>query len=254
MKNGLNIGLKQTQKLIMTQTLRQSIEMLQMTNLELSEMISNEFLENPLLEDITSSLSEDSLEEKINKSLNGEDSGTGDSPEKELYDNPNESGINKHYEDEDKNRLFIENAVTTKESLKDHLMWQATMTARSEKELSVYEEIITMLDDDGFLQEDLFNGLDLPDKSAVLAGIRNFDPVGCAAFSIKESLNVQALYYYPEDTILHSVLGDHFDDIEKLNYGKISRALSIPESYVVDKSKILHNLNPFPADHIPEGN
>ena len=160
MKNGLNIGLKQTQKLIMTQTLRQSIEMLQMTNLELSEMISQEFLENPLLEEMTSSQNEDYLEEKLNKNLNGEEGDSADSPEKEIYDDPNESGINKNYEDEDKNRLFIENAVTTKESLKEHLLWQATMTAGTEKELAVYEEIITMLDDDGFLQENLFESME----------------------------------------------------------------------------------------------
>jgi len=247
MKSGLNIGLKQTQKLIMTQTLRQSIEMLQMTNLELSEMISQEFLENPLLEEITSSQNEDYLEEKVNKNLNGDEGDAADSPEKEIYDDPNESGINKHYEDEDKNRLFIENAVTTKESLKEHLLWQATMTAVTTEELAVYEEIITMLDDDGFLQEKLFESICAENKSAVIKAIQYFDPVGCGAFSINETLLIQARYYFPEETILHSMLADHFNDIEKLDYGKISKALSITENEVIEKSKILHNLNPFPG-------
>lgn len=247
MKSGLNIGLKQTQKLIMTQTLRQSIEMLQMTNLELSEMISQEFLENPLLEEITSSQNEDYLEEQVNKNINGDDGDSSDSPDKEIYDDPNESGINKHYEDEDKNRLFIENAVTTKESLKEHLLWQAAMTAGTAEELAAYEEIITMLDDDGFLQEKLFNEIDVKNKSEVIRSIRNFDPVGCGAFSINETLHIQSLYYFPEDTLLHAMLADHFEDIEKLDYGKISRALSVPESAVIEKSKVLHNLNPFPG-------
>ncbi len=247
MKSGLNIGLKQTQKLVMTQTLRQSIEMLQMTNLELSEMISQEFLENPLLEEVSSSQSEDYLEEKLIKNLNGEEGDTGDSPEKEIYDDPNESGVNKNYEDGDKNRLFIENAVTTKESLKEHLLWQATMTAGSEKELAVYEEIITMLDDDGFLNKKLFDSVDSADKSAVIKNIQNFDPVGCAAFSIKETLFIQACYYFPEDKLLHSILSDHFVDIEKLDYTKISKAMGIPEGEVIEKSKTLHNLNPFPG-------
>ena len=247
MKNGLNIGLNQTHKLIMTQTLRQSIEMLQLTNFELSEMISQEFMENPLIEEAEYLQNEDYLEEKINKNLNGEEGDSADSPEKEIYDDPAESGINKNYTEEDKNRLFIENAVTTKESLKEHLQWQATMTARTEKELAVYEEIITMLDDDGFLQENRFESMEAVDKAAVLKNIRHFDPVGCAAFSVNETLHIQACYYFPEDYLLHSMLADHFSDIERLDYGKISKALSISESSVVEKSKILHNLNPFPG-------
>ena len=87
----------------------------------------------------------------------------------------------------------------------------------------------------------------LINKSAVIKNIRHFDPVGCAAFSINETLYIQACYYFPEDNLLHSMLADHFSDIEKLDYGKISKALSISESAVIEKSKILHNLNPFPG-------
>jgi len=247
MKSGLNIGLKQTQKLIMTQTLRQSIEMLQMTNLELSDLISQEFLENPVLEEITSSQNEDYLEEKLNKNLNGDEGEVTDSPEKEIYDDPNESGINKHYEDEDKNRLFLENAVSARESLKEHLLWQATMTAKTSAELALYEEIITMLDDDGFLKDELIVNIDAPDKFKVIKIIQQFDPVGCASSSIKDTLYIQACYYFPEDTTLHSMLSEYFYDIEKLDYGKISRALCVPENIIIEKSKILHNLNPFPG-------
>jgi DNA-directed RNA polymerase specialized sigma subunit, sigma54 homolog len=82
----------------------------------------------------------------------------------------------------------------------------------------------------------------------VIRSIRNFDPVGCGAFSINETLHIQSLYYFPEDTLLHAMLAEHFEDIEKLDYGKISRALSVPESAVIEKSKVLHNLNPFPED------
>ena len=231
----------------MTQTLRQSIEMLQLTNLELSEMISQEFMENPLLEETESAQNEDYLEEKLNKNLNGEESDSIYSPGVETYDDPGDNGTNKSYNDDDKNRLFIENAVTTKESLKEHLLWQATMTALTEKELAVYEEIVTMLDDDGFLPENRFESMDAVNKSAIINNIRHFDPVGCAAFSIRETLYIQACYYFPEDNLLHSMLADHFSDIEKLDYGKISKALSISESAVIEKSKILHNLNPFPG-------
>lgn len=42
---------KQTQKLVMTQDLRQSIELLPLSTLELSDRINSELVENPMLEE-----------------------------------------------------------------------------------------------------------------------------------------------------------------------------------------------------------
>ena len=44
------LHLKQTQKLIMTPQLQQAIKMLQLSNIELSEQIEQELMENPALE------------------------------------------------------------------------------------------------------------------------------------------------------------------------------------------------------------
>jgi DNA-directed RNA polymerase specialized sigma54-like protein len=44
------IRLKQTQKLVMTPQLQQAIKMLQLSNIELSERIAEELMENPALE------------------------------------------------------------------------------------------------------------------------------------------------------------------------------------------------------------
>lgn len=247
MKSGLNIGLKQTQKIIMTQTLRQSIEMLQMTNLELSEKISTEFLENPLLEEITSSHEGDSLDDTINRNLNGDYNDSDEISGKEMYDDTDLHSIGRNYQNDDRNRSYIENAVTVKESLKEHLLWQANMTAQSAEEYGIYEEIITMFDDDGFVQEELFNAIDHKVKHHVLKNINTFDPVGCGAFSIKQSLFIQASYYFPEETLLQKMIQDHFSDIEKLDYTKIARALGVSENLIIDMSKMLHNLNPFPG-------
>lgn len=64
---------------------------------------------------------------------------------------------------------------------------------------------------------------------------------------MRQTLYIQACYYFPEDLLLQTILGEHFEDIEKLDYGRISKDLSVPESAVIEKSKILHNLNPFPG-------
>ncbi len=52
MKLGATLGLRQSQKLVMTQDLRQSIELLSLSTIELNDKIQNELLENPMLEEV----------------------------------------------------------------------------------------------------------------------------------------------------------------------------------------------------------
>ena len=54
MNLGTQLVQRQSQKLVMTQDLRQSIELLALSTLELSDKIQSELLENPLLEDTNS--------------------------------------------------------------------------------------------------------------------------------------------------------------------------------------------------------
>jgi len=244
MKAGLNINLKQSQKLVMTQSLRQSIEMLQMSAMELSELITQEFMENPMLEDVTSPRDEDLLEDIINQNLSGE-SNENLKPEGDTPENSYDADTIKEY-DEDGKRDYLESVVSKHESLKEHLLWQAKMTAKDEDELTIYEEIITLLDDDGFLKKedyDSFSG----NNGEILKNIHYFDPVGCATSDIKESLIVQTRYFFPEDSLLLDILEKHFEDLEKLDYAAISKSMELPLNEVIEKSKLLQNLNPFPG-------
>src|ERR687887_526772 len=54
-----------SQRLVLTPQLRQRIEMLQMTSLELSDLIQQQLLENPVLEEVPSQEEKQELEEKI---------------------------------------------------------------------------------------------------------------------------------------------------------------------------------------------
>ncbi|MCX7999904.1 MAG: RNA polymerase sigma-54 factor, partial [Leptospiraceae bacterium] len=65
--------LKQTQKLIMTQELRSSIELLALSTVELAERIQQELIENPLLEEVNnpekSNLELDSIQDAKQKAI-----------------------------------------------------------------------------------------------------------------------------------------------------------------------------------------
>jgi RNA polymerase sigma-54 factor len=65
-----------SQRLVLTPQLRQRIEMLQMTSLELTDLIQQQLLENPVLEEVPSQEETRELAEKILDQLAGEDSGS----------------------------------------------------------------------------------------------------------------------------------------------------------------------------------
>src|SRR5437764_576855 len=98
-----------SQRLVLTPQLRQRIEMLQMTSLELSELIQQQILENPILEQVESQDEKREIETEIldhlaggledaptveaaaPESLNGNAapaSGTGDAPAVETFNAP----------------------------------------------------------------------------------------------------------------------------------------------------------------------
>ena len=72
------------------------------------------------------------------------------SDENDIFADSSDTGFIKTGADEDKNRSFIENAVSSKEGLIEHLLWQARMSAESEHLYQIYEEFITSLNEDGF--------------------------------------------------------------------------------------------------------
>ncbi|HEX8098442.1 MAG TPA: hypothetical protein VF507_10410, partial [Pyrinomonadaceae bacterium] len=67
-----------SQRLVLTPQLRQRIEMLQMTSLELSELIQQQLLENPVIEEVVSQEETRELAEKILDQLaSGDEAGAG---------------------------------------------------------------------------------------------------------------------------------------------------------------------------------
>ena len=60
-----------SQRLVLTPQLRQRIEMLQMTSIELSDLIQQQLLENPVLEEVEGQTEKRELEEKILDQLSG---------------------------------------------------------------------------------------------------------------------------------------------------------------------------------------
>jgi RNA polymerase sigma-54 factor len=252
----IKLGLKQSQRLVLTQSLRQSIELLQLSTIELAEKISEELVENPILEEEGASMTPSADNEdgeallKLNRKLSGDD--VSPAPERES-DYNDETGESVHFsEPDDGKKQFIENAVIQEETLKDHLLWQARLSAGNDREQAVLESLITSIDDSGFLTDDpeniaSENGFDFEEVKKAVRVINGFDPVGCGVRSVQDTLLVQAEYFYPLDSLLRVILKDYFSDLEKLNHEKIGRSLGVPIREVGLKSKLIQSLDPYPG-------
>lgn len=253
----LQLGLKQNQKLALTQSLKQAIELLQLSTLELSERISEELLNNPILEEndqipVNPEASDDLMLSRINQNLSGDETIFNKNEERLIeYGDASDTSYTP-VSDDDHNRNYLESVVAQAESLSEHLLWQAHMVASHEKEITVFESIITSLDDNGFLKDDpaVFVrefGFSEELVKDVIRKISYFDPVGCAAANVQGTLLIQAKHFLPDEIEVHRMLSEYFIDLEKLDYEKIARGLNLSINTVIEKSKLIQGLDPFPG-------
>jgi RNA polymerase sigma-54 factor len=251
-----NLVQKQTQKLIITQDLRQSIELLPMSNLELSEKIEKEVLENPMLE----------IAEDFEKPENPAE---GPAPENQRTEGAEEDigesfpdfAVREEYapvegsvsgaERSEKKHQFLQNQVRTEETLADHLLWQVRLLDLDEDEIQAAEIIVSSIDEKGYLTqslEELASATNLPIDLArrALEQVRRCDPVGCGARTVPECLISQIQILYPAETTAIIILRDHFDSLEKLDFKKIEKA-GLPEADIDSALKVIRGLEPYPG-------
>ncbi|ABZ94108.1 RNA polymerase sigma-54 factor [Leptospira biflexa] len=253
MKLGASLSHRQTQKLVMTQDLRQSIELLSLSTLELSDKIQNELLENPLLDELgvdektkmpeLFSIDEVKRLEKLNHEkstdVNWQDSYSLEGPR--TYDS----------EASDRNQKYIESS-TRGETLEEHLLNQLRLIKLTKLEFEIGEVLISMIDDKGFITDDLTlvakeMGYPEPKLRRVLQVINELDPIGIGAKDMQETLLIQGRILFPENTLLHQLIGEFLSDLEKVDYKKIAKNLKITEEEILSLARLIKKLEPYPA-------
>ncbi|MBO7516627.1 MAG: RNA polymerase factor sigma-54 [Spirochaetia bacterium] len=229
-----NLAMSQNQNMTLGMKLapqmRLMMRYLAMPVLELREEIKKKLDENPALEEASSSeILLSSLEEKHSKD---------DIPTDWDEDSA------------DRKQKFLENTLTQKESLQDHLLIQLGMQKNIEKAVIDTAEILVQnLNNDGFLELPLKEAVpDADDETLQQAAslVQMLDPQGTCVADYKESLVVQAsLQNAPENT--EKIITEHLEELEKEQYKKIASALHIAEKEVLEIRDFIKTLNPFPG-------
>ena len=257
--------LKLAQQTIMTPQLQQSIKLLQLSRLELSDLIQKEIVENPVLEEVqdfsngNNSNKSDEVRElepdKTNEvTFDNQDTNMGIKWENYaggFTPDGSGSGI------EDDENLSLENRLTKKMTLYDHLTLQLRLSSFTETEDLIGSLIIGNIDDDGYLRVSLADiaetsGTDKAVVEAVLRQIQEFDPLGVGARDLKECLLIQAKHRIGDNPIVEEILANYMLDLENKRLQIIAKKLGVPLEKVVEAARLISELGPNPGRHFNE--
>jgi RNA polymerase sigma-54 factor len=257
--------LKLTQQLIMTPQLQMAIKLLQLSRLEMLDTIRQELEENPALEEVQDSGSDENIAEQPETKDSDASSTEEVTIEEKIHDDIDWSIYlgeyntpgRVSYEAEDKDTPQYEAFIAPKKSLKDHLLWQFLMTKPARKEEKVASLIVGNLNKDGFLDgsvEEIAIMSDTPveEVETILTKMQTFDPVGVCARDLKECLLIQAKHFGFDNTIITDIISNHLHDLEKKNYKGICKALKISLDDVIAAVNVIKAFEPKPGRQFSE--
>lgn len=263
-------GLKQTQSLMITPQLQQAIKLLTLTHLEMTTLISQEMVENPMLEEIdgevdhgdiddnNSTREEIDSQEATAENFSGPEliEGAKDTFDwdsySESFNTTSSSSPNMKESSSPDDLPSYENMVSKNQSLQEHLEWQLRMESLGSEELNFALEMIGNIDDDGYLEvplDEVIAKFDLErDQALGIVGlVQHLDPVGCGAQNINECLSIQARLLPERSPLVELIIDRNLHDLEKKDYNKIAKDFGVSKDKVKDAELIIMGLNPKPG-------
>jgi len=255
----------------MTPQLQQAIKLLQLSRLELQQSVSQELLENPVLEELPQEAADENGEAEGESTPEGAQEKLPDSvPEPEVTgelksdlelgpqwdEYLNEMSDGRDYgnaEADDKELPSYDQTLTRLPSLSDHLMWQLRLSTSEPALIKGGEWIVGNLDDDGYLRSPLEelaqqSGVLPADLEHALKLVQSFDPLGIAARNLQECLLIQVHQLDLQGTIVEKIVLGHLEDLEKRRYANIAKVLNVTTQEVMEAAQIIiHDLEPKPG-------
>jgi RNA polymerase sigma-54 factor len=257
---------KLVQQLVITPQLQQAIRLLQLTRLELVDMISQEMKENPLLEEVEEGRElaeaeapateqgegEPPTEPEHTPEVQGNGEGTEEFDWENYLENSNLIPYQRQSHEDGEERPSFENFLAKRTTLTDHLQWQLQLSRFTEEEHEAGIWIIGNLDEDGYLKislEDICSETNLPTEvvERVLRKIQQFDPVGVAARDLKECLLIQLEQIAPRDTLAEKIVSEHLSLLKNRNYPAIAKRMGVSLDRVNRAAHLISKLDPKPG-------
>lgn len=240
MRLNYDLTLEQSQKLVMTPELRQAIQLLQYTSLELRDYLAKELEENPMLEmersDVDSQTIESLKEDK-------------DVDLKEFLESFDDISYKSEI-DRSRNEYSMDNYISYSPTLRDHLIEQLNMISIGSREYRIADYIINNINSSGYFTsttDDIAAQLcvSVEEVELMLSVIQSFEPTGVGARDLKECLLLQVKDQ--KDQILKNIIMNYLEDIASNKLAKISKDLGITIEDVQEYADWVKSLEPKPG-------
>src|SRR5439155_10374077 len=245
-----------------TPGLVQMVSVLALNRLELKEMINQEMIANPVLEELTEDVSptdnysdQEFLKAETEKVPETEAANPFDEFDvgaffNQYLDTGGDGGQSQ--EREVSERPSFEKFLSSPAGLTEHLTWQLSVTICSDSVRDLVESIIGNLDENGYLmasteeltQNGKFSQDDLDDALAV---VQDFDPIGVGARDLRECLLLQLKAFDPQNTLAQQIVSEHLKQVQANQLKEVARALNRPIEVVKRALDVIRKLDPRPG-------
>jgi len=259
MKLELQQSLRPELRLKMSPQLIQRIEILQLSALDLKEMIQTELMENEVLE-IEEPVDDKQLRVEKEKELPGDEEQYDDDLDKySSFANDEErsspwDGARRFSGEEDPKMEAMQNTASRPITLQEHLKNQLELSDVDEEIKLNAEQIIFNIDDRGYLLYELDEILLSLDREVTsvqmeeaLRVVQSLEPRGVGARSLQECLLLQLEEDEPNHHLKKKVILNHVEDISKNRLPKVAKELGVSLVTLQAAIQEISHLDPIPG-------
>ena len=248
------LDLKLSQRLVMTPSLLQKIELLTLNRLELADLLNEELAKNPVLEEDSDS-SETDTSESIDQAKNVEEN-------RDQYDDfdyeyffgeyLNPSTRVREWESRD-DRPSFDVFLSKPSTLSDHLNWQLNLSGVSSEIHEVAYFIIGNIEENGYLSvpvEQIVEALNVAREivEEALEIVQGFDPVGVGSRDLQECLIIQIWAAGLKDTLAEKLVQNYLPQIQAKKFDEVAKELDCELEEVQETLDIIRRLSPKPGE------
>ncbi len=255
MKHSLH--LTQTQKLIMTPRLQQALKLLQVPTLELQQMVKQEVLQNPLLEEVDEVAEQEDIEKE--NSADEENNKEAEDPAEEDpidWSEYLQDGLDRTYVPQSETSIeFLEKVPVTRTTLAESLLEQLHFLNLPRAQMAIAEFLVGSLDERGWLVTPVADvaaslGCTPEEVDRVLAVVQALEPAGIGARDLRECLLIQLDARSDRGTLPWLLIHDQFDHLVNRRFPELARLFKVSVEEVQAAADEIATLNPRPGTSI----
>ena len=233
MRQGYELKIEQRQKLSLTPSLLQAINVLQLNSMQLEQYVQEQLLSNPMLE--------------VDESARQEEPGSIDwaAYARSIADEP-------VFQEEDGEEDTREAAERSGVTLADYLSTELQFSKLRRDILPVSLYIACCLDEDGYLRispEEIAEqtGADVNTVLEALLHVQGMEPAGVGARSLTECLSLQLIRRGLDTPLAMILVKEHLEDIAANRIAGLAKQLGVKPVEIQDCCDRIRSLDPKPG-------